>query len=68
MWPGKAPCGRNIAGNLERGVHGGGLREEGEPDSLQQQRRRRQEDPRGSGFQDVKRVPVTKKEMMCVTS
>jgi hypothetical protein len=57
-----------MAGNLERGVHGGGLREEGEPDSLQQQPRRGQEDPRGSGFQDVKRVPVTKKEMMCVTS
>lgn len=38
-------------------VHGRGLREEGEPDSTQQQQRRGQEDPHGPGFQDEYRLP-----------
>lgn len=49
-------------------VHGGGLRKEGDPDSPQQQQRRGQEDPHGSGFQDVERVAVAKKKTMYVAS
>lgn len=49
-------------------VHDGGLRKEGELDSPQQQQRRGQQDPHGSGFQDVERVAVAKKKTMCVTS
>lgn len=51
-------------------VNGGGLREEGEPGSPQQQQRRGQKDLHGSGFQDVKKkeTPVSKKETMCVRS
>lgn len=40
----------------------GGDREESDPDRARQRQRRGLEDSHGSGFQGVKRVPVTKKK------